>query len=137
MEAEFDPGTDSYALREYLAVSRFPKRDQRIRRADMKLVGLREPPARSRSFIPPPSWLMWITVAHAIRSKQSLRTIAIPNQRELTCCLEMFNSDSEENVSEGESDPGTPQGDDNSHNKQRFVLRHQREDIERRVCNET
>ena len=59
-------GTDSYDLRERLEVSRFPKRDRKIWKAGIKLVGLREPLARSRSFVPLPSWLMWITVAQAV-----------------------------------------------------------------------
>ena len=62
-------GTDSYDLREPLVVSRFLKRDRRIWKAGMKPVGLLELLAKSRSFIPPPSLLMWITVAQAVRNK--------------------------------------------------------------------
>jgi len=50
-----DLKTDSYDLRECLAVPRLQKRDRRIRRAVRKFVGLREFLARSRSFIPSPS----------------------------------------------------------------------------------
>jgi len=50
--------TDSYDLRERLAVHRFQKRDLKIWKAGIKLVELPEPLARSRSFIPPPSRLM-------------------------------------------------------------------------------
>jgi len=39
------------------------------------------------------------------------------NHRELTRCLEVLRPDLEKNVSEGESDPRTPDGDDESDNK--------------------
>ena len=55
--AEDDLGTDSYGLRKRLEVPRFLKRDRRIWKAGMKLFGSLEPLARSRSFIPSPSWL--------------------------------------------------------------------------------
>ena len=48
-------GTDSYDFLERLEVSRFPKRDRKTWKAGIKLVGLPELLARSRSFIPPPS----------------------------------------------------------------------------------
>ena len=48
-------GTDSYDLRE---VSWLLKRDRNMWKAGIKLVGLLELLARSRSFIPQPSWLM-------------------------------------------------------------------------------
>jgi len=51
-------GTDSYDLRERLAVSWLLKRDRNMWKAGIKLVGLLELLARSRSFIPQPSWLM-------------------------------------------------------------------------------
>jgi len=57
---------NSYDLRERLEVCRFLKRDRKIWRAGIKLVGLLELLARSRSFIPSPSRLMWITVAQAV-----------------------------------------------------------------------
>jgi len=50
--------TYSYDLRERLAVPRFLKRDRKTWKAGMKLVGLFELLARSRSFIPLPSWLV-------------------------------------------------------------------------------
>jgi len=53
--AEDDLVTHSYELRERLSAPRFLKRDQMICKAGMKLVGLDEPLARSRSFIPLPS----------------------------------------------------------------------------------
>ena len=50
--------TYSYDLRQPLAVSWLLKRDRKIWKADRSLVGLPEPLAKSRSFIPPPLWLV-------------------------------------------------------------------------------
>ena len=43
---------------------------------------------------------------------------AVPSQRELTCCLKVLGSDLEKNVTKGESDPRTPDGDNGSHHEQ-------------------
>jgi len=71
--AEDDLGTDSHDLRERLEVPQSLKRDRKMCKAGTKLVGLFEPLARSRSFIPSPSRLMRITVAQAVRNKASER----------------------------------------------------------------
>jgi len=54
-----------------------------------------------------------ITVAQAVRSLR----VSMSKHRELTGCLKVLRSDLEKDVSEGETDPPTPHGDDSAHDE--------------------